>query len=60
MRTVSVPYSGTFTPYTAGMTAWVPMIQAILAFLYSTESDQADYELARDQERARSGSAEGG
>lgn len=32
MRTVNVPYSGTFTPYTAGMTAWVPMIQAIIAF----------------------------
>ncbi len=32
MRTSKVPYSGTFTPYTAGMTAWVPMIQAVLAF----------------------------
>jgi hypothetical protein len=32
MRTVNTPYSGTFTPYTAGMTAWVPMIQAVLAF----------------------------
>jgi hypothetical protein len=32
MRTVNVPYSGAFTPYTAGMTAWVPMVQAILAF----------------------------
>ena len=32
MRTVNTPYSGTFTPYTAGMTAWVPMVQAILAF----------------------------
>jgi hypothetical protein len=32
MRTVNVPYSGTFTPYTAGMTAWVPMVQAIIAF----------------------------
>lgn len=32
MRTVNVPYSGTFTPYVAGLTAWVPMIQAILAF----------------------------
>jgi hypothetical protein len=32
MRTVNVPYSGTFTPYTAGMTAWVPMVQTILAF----------------------------
>jgi hypothetical protein len=32
MRVVKVPYSGTFTPYTAGMTAWVPMIQAVLAF----------------------------
>jgi hypothetical protein len=32
MRTVNVPYSGTFTPYTAGMTAWAPMLQAILAF----------------------------
>ncbi len=26
------PYSGTFTPYTAGMTGWVPMLQAVLAF----------------------------
>lgn len=32
MRTVHAPYGGTFTPYTAGMTAWVPMVQAILAF----------------------------
>lgn len=32
MRTVKVPYSGTFTPYTAGMTAWAPMVQAIIAF----------------------------
>ena len=32
MRTVDVPYSGAFTPYTAGMTAWVPMVQAIIAF----------------------------
>ncbi len=32
MRVVKVPYSGTFTPYTAGMTAWVPMIQTVLAF----------------------------
>jgi hypothetical protein len=32
MRTENVPYSGTFTPYTAGMTAWVPMVQAVLAF----------------------------
>ena len=32
MRTVNAPYSGTFTPYTAGMTAWVPMVQAIIAF----------------------------
>jgi hypothetical protein len=26
------PYSGAFTPYTAGMTGWVPMLQTILAF----------------------------
>jgi hypothetical protein len=26
------PYSGAFTPYTAGITGWVPMLQAILAF----------------------------
>jgi hypothetical protein len=32
MRTVNVPYSGTFTPYTAGMTAWVPMVQTVIAF----------------------------
>jgi len=32
MRVQSVPYSGGFTPYTAGMTGWVPMIQSVLAF----------------------------
>jgi hypothetical protein len=26
------PYSGAFTPYTTGMTGWVPMIQTVLAF----------------------------
>jgi len=26
------PYSGAFTPYTAGMTGWVPMVQALIAF----------------------------
>jgi hypothetical protein len=26
------PYSGTFTPYTSGMTGWVPMLQVVLAF----------------------------
>jgi hypothetical protein len=26
------PYSGAFTPYTAGMNGWVPMIQTIIAF----------------------------
>jgi hypothetical protein len=32
MRVMRVPYSGGFTPYTAGMTGWVPMIQTVLAF----------------------------
>ena len=32
MRVHGAPYSGTFTPYTAGMNGWVPMIQTILAF----------------------------
>ena len=32
MRVFKVPYSGGFTPYTAGMTGWVPMIQTVLAF----------------------------
>jgi hypothetical protein len=32
MRVHRAPYSGTFTPYTAGMNGWVPMIQSILAF----------------------------
>lgn len=32
MRVSAVPYSGGFTPYTAGMTGWVPMIQSVLAF----------------------------
>jgi hypothetical protein len=26
------PYSGAFTPYTAGMNGWVPMVQTVLAF----------------------------
>ncbi len=28
----AAPYSGAFTPYTAGMSGWVPMVQTILAF----------------------------
>jgi hypothetical protein len=32
MRYHKVPYSGAFTPYTAGMTGWAPMIQTVLAF----------------------------
>jgi hypothetical protein len=32
MKVNKSPYSGTFTPYTSGLTGWVPMIQAILAF----------------------------
>jgi hypothetical protein len=31
-RVSKAPYSGAFTPYTAGMTGWVPMIQTVLAF----------------------------
>ena len=26
------PYSGAFTPYSTGMTGWVPMLQTVLAF----------------------------
>ena len=26
------PYSGAFTPYTAGMTGWVPLVQLISSF----------------------------
>jgi len=32
MRVHKAPYSGAFTPYTAGMNGWVPMVQTILAF----------------------------
>jgi len=32
MRVQRVPYGGGFTPYTAGLTGWVPMLQTILAF----------------------------
>ena len=32
MRVNKAPYSGAFTPYTAGMNGWVPMIQSIIAF----------------------------
>ncbi len=32
IRVHRAPYSGAFTPYTAGMNGWAPMIQAVLAF----------------------------
>lgn len=32
MRVNKAPYSGAFTPYTAGMSGWAPMIQTIIAF----------------------------
>jgi hypothetical protein len=32
MRVRRAPYSGAFTPYTAGMNGWMPMLQAVLAF----------------------------
>ena len=31
-RVNRAPYSGAFTPYTAGMKGWTPMIQTVLAF----------------------------
>ena len=31
-RVNKAPYSGAFTPYTAGMTGWMPMLQTVLAF----------------------------
>jgi hypothetical protein len=31
-RVDGTPYSGAFTPYTAGMKGWVPMVQTVLAF----------------------------
>ena len=31
-RVNRAPYSGAFTPYTAGMTGWVPMLQTVIAF----------------------------
>ena len=32
MRVERAPYSGAFTPYTAGMAGWMPMIQTVMAF----------------------------
>ena len=32
IRVDGAPYSGAFTPYTAGMKGWTPMIQTVLAF----------------------------
>jgi hypothetical protein len=32
MRVNKAPYTGAFTPYTAGMNGWVPMVQAVIAF----------------------------
>jgi hypothetical protein len=32
MRVEKAPYTGTFTPYVSGLTGWVPMFQAVLAF----------------------------
>jgi hypothetical protein len=32
MRVNGAPYGGAFTPYTAGLNGWVPMLQTVLAF----------------------------
>lgn len=32
LRVNHAPYGGAFTPYTAGMNGWAPMVQAVLAF----------------------------
>jgi hypothetical protein len=32
MNVHRAPYGGAFTPYTAGMNGWVPMVQTVLAF----------------------------
>ena len=32
LRVNKVPYSGAFTPYTAGLSGWIPMLQSIIAF----------------------------
>jgi hypothetical protein len=32
MRVRGAPYGGAFTPYTAGLNGWVPMVQTVLAF----------------------------
>jgi hypothetical protein len=32
MRVYRVPYGGTFTPYTAGLSGWMPMLQSYIAF----------------------------
>ena len=32
MKVHRVPYGGTFTPYTAGLTGWVPMVQTVIGF----------------------------
>ncbi|HXW03856.1 MAG TPA: hypothetical protein VD833_01385 [Vicinamibacterales bacterium] len=32
MRVDKAPYGGAFTPYTAGLSGWVPMVQTVLAF----------------------------
>jgi hypothetical protein len=31
-RIHKAPYGGAFTPYTAGLDGWVPMVQTVLAF----------------------------
>jgi hypothetical protein len=32
MKVHKSPYGATFTPYTAGMNGWVPMVQSVIAF----------------------------
>ena len=32
MKVYRVPYGGTFTPYTAGLSGWMPMLQSYIAF----------------------------
>ena len=32
MKVHKSPYGAAFTPYTAGMNGWVPMVQSVIAF----------------------------
>ena len=47
MRVQNCPYGGTFTPYTPGLTGWVPMIQGMFSTIQSNVTSASGIDASR-------------